>query len=171
MRILHRCSVFLRCGFILILSSLAHSNEPMQWRGVRRLSVNFCAKRFFSQANGWIATVVLAHDGLQVSVHLECAQVQGWGERSRDTSTCGISQKSLTQPFPNFFRLSIRFYSASQIPIPKWLWVCAVSSAIEVLSNCLLYSCVRSDVSVSMCAHFMKHHYTPSRLSIGQLDL
>ena len=44
----------------------------MQWRGVRRLSVclsvNFCANRFFSQANGRIATK-LAHDGLQVSVH------------------------------------------------------------------------------------------------------
>ena len=33
-----------------------------------RLSVNFCANRFFSQANGRIATR-LAHDGLQVSVH------------------------------------------------------------------------------------------------------
>ena len=33
-----------------------------------RLSVNFCANRFFSQANGRIATK-LAHDGLRVSVH------------------------------------------------------------------------------------------------------
>jgi len=40
----------------------------MQWRGVRRLSVNFCANRFFSQTNGRIATK-LAHDGLQVSMH------------------------------------------------------------------------------------------------------
>ena len=30
-------------------------------------SVNFCANRFFSQANGWIATK-LAHDGHQVSL-------------------------------------------------------------------------------------------------------
>ena len=48
----------------------------MQWRGVRRLSVplsvhpsvNFCANRFFSQANGRIATKH-AHDGLRVSLH------------------------------------------------------------------------------------------------------
>jgi len=56
----------------------------MQWRGVRRLSVclslNFCANRFFSQANGRIATK-LAHDGLQVSVHPGYAP--GQGQRSR----------------------------------------------------------------------------------------
>ena len=40
--------------------------------------------RFFSQANGRIATK-LAHDGLQVSVHPGCAQ--GQGQRSRDTRT------------------------------------------------------------------------------------
>ena len=49
-----------------------------------RLSVNFCANRFFSQANGRIATK-LAQDGLQVSVHPGCAQ--GQGQRSRDTCT------------------------------------------------------------------------------------
>ena len=70
---------------------LAHSkNELMQWRGVRRLSVrpsvNFCANRFFSHANGRIATK-LAHDGLWVSVHPGCAQGQGQGQRSRDTRT------------------------------------------------------------------------------------
>ena len=76
-----------------VTAFLAHSkNELMQWRGVRRLSVrsslcpsvNFCANRFFSQANGRIATK-LAQDGLQVSVHPGCAQ--GQGERSRDTRT------------------------------------------------------------------------------------
>jgi len=36
-----------------------------------RLSVNFCANRFFSQANGRIATK-LAHDGHQVSLHPGC---------------------------------------------------------------------------------------------------
>jgi len=35
-------------------------------------------------------------------MHPGCAQGQGQGQRSRDTSTFGISQKSLTQPFPNF---------------------------------------------------------------------
>jgi len=65
----------------------------MQWRGVRRLSVrpsvcslNFCTNRFFSHANGRIATK-LAQDGLQVSLHPGCAQGQGQGQRSRDTRT------------------------------------------------------------------------------------
>jgi len=31
-------------------------HELRQWRGVRCLSVNFCANRFFSQANGRITT-------------------------------------------------------------------------------------------------------------------
>jgi len=53
-----------------------------------RLSVNFCANRFFSQTNGRIATK-LAHNGLQVSVHPGCAQGQGQGQgqRSRDMRT------------------------------------------------------------------------------------
>ena len=73
---------------------LAHSkNELMQWRGIRRLSVclsvcvclsvNFCANRFFSQANGRIATK-LAQDGLQVNLHPGCDKGQGQGQRSRD---------------------------------------------------------------------------------------
>ena len=75
----------------IFLFLLAHSkNELMQWRGVRRLSVrlsvNFCANRFFSQTNDRIATK-LAHDGLQVSIHPECAQGQGQDQRSRDTRT------------------------------------------------------------------------------------
>ena len=67
-------------------------------------SVNFCANRFFSQANDRIA-IKLAHDGLQISLHPGCAQVQDQGQRSRNTSTFGISQKiatislSLTSPF------------------------------------------------------------------------
>ena len=48
--------------------------------------VNFCANRFFSQANGRIATK-LAHAGLRVSVHPICAQGQDQGQRSRDTRT------------------------------------------------------------------------------------
>jgi len=75
--------------FYHFLSFLAHSkNELIQWRGVRRLSVrqtpsvNFCANRFFSQANGRIATT-LSEDGPQVSVHPGCAQGQGQGQRSR----------------------------------------------------------------------------------------
>ena len=55
-----------------------------------RLSVNFCTNRFFSQANGRIATKLL-QDGLQVSVHPGCAQGQGQGQRSRDTWILGMS--------------------------------------------------------------------------------
>ena len=51
-----------------------------------RPSVNFCANRFFSHTNGRIATK-LSQDGLQVCVHPGCAQGQGQGQRSRDTST------------------------------------------------------------------------------------
>jgi len=46
-------------------------------------------------------------------------------------------------------------------PIPRWLWVCAVSSAtahIEKQFVKLLYSTVSR--SVSLCAHSMNHHYT-----------
>jgi len=78
---------------------LAHSkNELIQWRGVRRLSVclsvNFCANRFFSQANGRIATK-LSQDGLPVSVHPGCTQGQDQGQRSRDTRTFLDSWKEL----------------------------------------------------------------------------
>jgi len=71
----------------------------MQWRSVRRPSVcKICENRFFSQANGWIATK-LAHDGLQKSLHPGCAHIQGRGERSRDTSTFGISLKIANSVF------------------------------------------------------------------------
>jgi len=61
------------------------ARRPSSVRPSVRLSVNFCANRF-SHTNGQIATK-LAHDGLQVSVHPECAQGQGQGQRSRDTRT------------------------------------------------------------------------------------
>jgi len=57
-------------------------------------SVNFCANRFFSQANGRIATK-LSQDGLQVSVHPGCAQGQGQFQRSRDTGTFVLARKSI----------------------------------------------------------------------------
>jgi len=64
----------------------------MQSCGVRCSSVHpsICkhfANRFFSQAEGWIATK-LAHDGPQAGLHPGCAQGQGRGQRSRDTDTC-----------------------------------------------------------------------------------
>ena len=89
--------LYANCMWMILyfIQLLAHSkNERIQWRGVRRLSVrlsvclsvNFCANRFFSQANGRIATK-LSQDGLQVSVHPECSQGQSQGQRSRDTRT------------------------------------------------------------------------------------
>ena len=62
------------------------ARRPSSLRPSVRPSVNFCANRFFSHANGRIATK-LAHDELQVSVHPGCAQGQGQGQRSRDTRT------------------------------------------------------------------------------------
>jgi len=87
----------------------------MQWRGVRRLSVrpsvrlsvNFCANRFFSQANGPIATK-LAHDGHQVSLDPGCAQGQGQGQRSRDTRTFLDSWNELLRHWRSGFILSPR---------------------------------------------------------------
>ena len=63
----------------------AESNRPPACPSVRP-SVKFCANRFFSHANGRIATK-LAQDGLRVSLHPGCAQGQGQGQRSRDTRT------------------------------------------------------------------------------------
>jgi len=51
-------------------------------------------KRFSSEGNGRIATK-LAHDGLQVSVHIGCAQFQGQGQSSRDTGIFVLDLKSL----------------------------------------------------------------------------
>jgi len=69
------------------------------------LSVNFCANRF-SHTNGWIATK-LSQDGLQVSVHPGCAQ--GQGQRSCDTGTFVLAQKSLLLPSPpNFHKMDSR---------------------------------------------------------------
>jgi len=51
-------------------------------------------KRFSSEGNGRIATK-LAHDGLQVCMHIGCAQFQGQGQRSRDTGIFVLDLKSL----------------------------------------------------------------------------
>jgi len=63
----------------------------MQSRGVRRPSVcpSVCkhfANRFFSQANGWIATK-LAHDGPQTGLHPGCAQGQAFKRHSSHGET------------------------------------------------------------------------------------
>ena len=103
---------------------LAHSkNDLMQWQGVRRLSVNICADRFFSQTNGRIATK-LEHDGLRVSLHLGCAQ--GQGQRSRDMRS-----------FLDFWNELLRHWrSGLKFAIEKW---CPWPSA-EHCSHPCLYS-------------------------------
>ena len=80
-RALHIC-IWL---YIFIISSFQEWAYTMARRPLSVcLSINVCANRFFSQANGRIATK-LSQDGLQVSVHPGCAQ--GQGQRSRDTRT------------------------------------------------------------------------------------
>ena len=90
-------------GFFLFFTFLAHSMSLYNRaasvvcpsvRPSARPPVNFCANRFFSRANGRIVTK-LAHGGVQVSVHPECAQGQGQGQRSRDTGTFVLARKSL----------------------------------------------------------------------------
>jgi len=75
--------------FFLYIFTVFSSFQESSYTMARRpssvhLSVNFCANRFFSQANGRISTK-LAHDGHQVSLHPGCAE--GQGQRSRDTRT------------------------------------------------------------------------------------
>ena len=53
---------------------------------VIRALFSYHENRFFSRANGWIATK-LTHDGPQTGLHPGCTQGQGRGKRSRDTGT------------------------------------------------------------------------------------
>jgi len=151
---------------------LAHSLTPWRpWANaiVRRPSsvcptVNILHKSLLlAQANCSIATK-LAHDGPQKSLHPGCAQVQGRGERSRDTSTFGISQKSLTQPFPNFsFPLSIRFSSASQFPTGcefRHRWPTFAGNFETVCQTVCYRLTVRSGVLSLRALHFVKRHWT-----------
>ena len=77
-----------------IFSSFHELNTIARRPSSVRPSVNFCANRFFSRANGRIVTK-LAHDGLQVSVHPGCVRGQSQGQRSRDTGTFVRARKSL----------------------------------------------------------------------------
>ena len=60
--------------------------------------------RFFSQANGPIATK-LAHNGVRVSVHPGCAQGQDQGQRSRDMRTFLDSWNELLRHWRSDFEL------------------------------------------------------------------
>jgi len=98
---------------------------------VRRLSVrpsvNFCANRFFSQANGRISTK-LAHDGLQVSVHPGCAQGQGQGQRSRDTRTFfGFLEWATPSLTVWFYLRRIAFYPFLWSQLPADTMTCAAN--------------------------------------------
>ena len=86
----------------------AMSRRPSSVRPSVRLSVNFCANRFFSQANGQIATK-LAHDGLQVSMHPWCALGQGQGQKSRDTRTFLDSWNELIRHWWSGFYSAMHF--------------------------------------------------------------
>ena len=72
------------------MCSRSRSRSKVTWYG----HLWFHENRFFSQANGWIATK-LAHDGPHMGLHPGCAQGQGQGQRSCDTDTFVISRKSL----------------------------------------------------------------------------
>ena len=65
--------------------------QPVTHTGFTSRGIRFHENRFFSQANGWIATT-LAHDGSQPGLHPGCAQSQGRGQRSRDMGTSVMSQ-------------------------------------------------------------------------------
>ena len=96
-----------------------YNGEPSVVCTSVRLSVglNFCANRFFSQANGRIATK-LAHDGLQVSMHPGCAQGQGQGQRSRDTRTFLDSWNELLRHWRSGLLSRPRGLSSTTMPRP-----------------------------------------------------
>jgi len=81
--------------------------------------------RFFSQANGPIATK-LAHDGLQVNLHPGCAQ--GQGQRLRDTCTFLDSWNELLRHGRSGFALKtervVQYHHTTPPPSPmcrmKW---------------------------------------------------
>jgi len=89
--------------------------------------------RFFSQANGWIATK-LAHDGHQVSLHPECSQGQGQGQRSRDTRTFLVSWNEL-----------LRHWRSGLFVLSNLTWV-------MVLYRAAVSSLLRGSVSVNRVA-------------------
>jgi len=107
--------------FSTFLSSIVSSFQEWAYTMARRpssvrLSVNFCANRFFSQANSRIATK-LAHVGLQVSLHPGCAQGQGQGQgqKSFDTRTFFDSWNELLR----HWRSGARFSKDHKI----WIWI------------------------------------------------
>jgi len=84
-------------------SSVRLSDRPSVCR-----SVNFCANRFFSQANGRIATK-LAQDGLHVSVHTGCAQGQGQGLHSLLRFSKNLAQTPTLPPITDQYLILITF--------------------------------------------------------------
>jgi len=106
----------------------------MQSRGVRRPSARSSVsilRKSLLLPEKWLHHDQTCNYGPQTGLHLVCSQDQGGGQRSRDTSTFGISQKSLlpgcmhpdqTQSFPNPPMPFVpSFFYRIGIPIPKWL--------------------------------------------------
>jgi len=122
----------------------------------------FHENRFFSQANGWIATK-LAHDGPQKSPRPRSALGQGQGQRSHDRDTFVISRKSLLLAGKWLDRhQNCTWWSPEQPASTMWSRSKSRSKVTWYGHFCdvtkwLLYSTVSR--SVSTCAHFMKHHY------------
>jgi len=83
---------------------------------VIRALLGWHENRFFSQANGRIATK-LAHDGLQVSLHPGCAQ--GQGQRSRDTRTFLDSWNGLLRHWRSGWEMTTRVTTMND-PANEW---------------------------------------------------
>jgi len=162
----------------------------MQSCGVRRPSVclsvwlqTFCANRFFYQTNGWIATK-LAHQGPQTGLHLGVlkvkVEVKGhvirtlmWFHENRffsQANGCILTKLSLSLTSPTICPFGFLPHSN-----PKWLSVCAVSSAIaHMVKQFVKLFSIQYGLTFSLC--YMRSLYeaplhSPSSISIRQLDL
>jgi len=152
--------------------------------GVRRPSVNICANRFFSQANGWIATK-LAHDGSQLGLHPGCAQGEGRGQSSHDMGTSVISQKNKIASSPRKWLDREQTHSFDNLPLPFSIPFSSAPQSQMAVSLCceFSHSSHREAVCQTVCypvwshvlslhAHTLWSTITLSfRLSIKQLNI
>jgi len=115
--------------------------------------------RFFSQANGRIATKP-EHDGLQVSLRSRCAQGQGQGQRSRNTGTFVLARKSLLEDYWDTWNYSLfasnlqSTISCIEIQLARWQHDCGRSllSTIALFLPCDALRCtVFVIVILSVC--------------------
>jgi len=107
----------------------------------------FCwhENRFFSQANGPIATK-LAHDGHQVNLYPGCAQGQGQGQRSRDTRTFLDSWNELLRHCRSGFTIKVITQTVTVLMCEKVSFNCScVPGYIGVYCEEFLDLCNGSD--------------------------